>query len=36
MQHLTDALGALDVALSAEDMAALAAPYVPHPVSGHD
>lgn len=36
MQHLTDALGALDVTLSAEDMAALAAPYVPHPVSGHD
>ncbi len=36
MQHLTDALGALDVALSAEDMAALAAPYVPHPVSGHE
>ena len=36
MQHLTDALGALDVALSAEDTAALAAPYVPHPVSGHD
>jgi 1-deoxyxylulose-5-phosphate synthase len=36
MQHLEDALGALDVGLSAEDLAALEAPYVPHPVSGHE
>lgn len=36
MRHLDDALGALEVSLSAEDLAALAAPYVPHPVSGHD
>jgi aryl-alcohol dehydrogenase-like predicted oxidoreductase len=36
MQHLEDALGALDLALSAEDIAALEASYVPHPVSGHD
>jgi aryl-alcohol dehydrogenase-like predicted oxidoreductase len=36
MQHLEDALGALDLRLSAEDLAALTAPYVPHPVSGHD
>ena len=36
MGHLDDALGALGVALSAEDIAALEAPYVPHPVSGHE
>jgi len=33
-QHLADAIAALDVRLTAEDMAALEAPYVPHPVSG--
>jgi 1-deoxyxylulose-5-phosphate synthase len=36
MQHLDDALGALSVSLSADDLAALESPYVPHPVSGHD
>ena len=36
MQHLEDALGALQVSLSPEDLAALEAPYVPHPVSGHE
>jgi aryl-alcohol dehydrogenase-like predicted oxidoreductase len=36
MQHLKDALGALDLTLSADEIAALEAPYVPHPVSGHD
>ena len=36
MQHLEDALGALEVSLSPEDLAALEAPYVPHPVSGHE
>ncbi len=33
--HLSEALGALDVALSDEEKAALEAPYRPHPVSGH-
>jgi aryl-alcohol dehydrogenase-like predicted oxidoreductase len=32
--HLTDAVGALQVKLSAEDIAALEAPYVPHNVAG--
>jgi aryl-alcohol dehydrogenase-like predicted oxidoreductase len=36
MQHLKDALGALDLTLSADEIGALEAPYVPHPVSGHD
>ncbi|WP_181707784.1 aldo/keto reductase [Chthonobacter rhizosphaerae] len=34
MSHLDDALSALGVTLSAEDIAALEAPYVPHPVAG--
>ncbi|GAP37412.1 aldo/keto reductase [Piscinibacter sakaiensis] len=33
--HLDDAVAALDLVLSAEERAALEAPYVPHPVSGH-
>jgi aryl-alcohol dehydrogenase-like predicted oxidoreductase len=33
-QHLDDAVGALSLALSDEDVAALEAPYVPHPVAG--
>ncbi len=33
-QHLTDAVGALTVKLSAEDIAALEAPYIPHDVAG--
>jgi aryl-alcohol dehydrogenase-like predicted oxidoreductase len=32
--HLEDAVGALSVKLSAEELAALEAPYVPHPVAG--
>jgi aryl-alcohol dehydrogenase-like predicted oxidoreductase len=32
--HLEDALSALAVRLSAEEVAALEAPYVPHPVAG--
>ncbi len=32
--HLTDAIAALDVRLTPEEIAALEAPYVPHPVSG--
>ena len=33
-QHLTDAIAAVDVALSAGEIAALEAPYQPHPVLG--
>ncbi|WP_068093025.1 aldo/keto reductase [Novosphingobium rosa] len=32
--HLADAIGALDVTLSADEIATLEAPYVPHPVNG--
>ena len=32
--HLTDALAALDVDLSDEEVAQLEAPYIPHPVVG--
>jgi len=32
--HLTDAVAALSLALTAEEIAALEAPYVPHPVAG--
>lgn len=35
-QHLEDAVGALSIKLSAEEMKALEEPYVPHPVAGHD
>jgi hypothetical protein len=35
MEHLNVAVGALDVSLSNEEMAALEASYVPHPVAGH-
>ena len=35
MQHLEDAAAAVDLKLSAEDIALLEAPYVPHPVLGH-
>jgi aryl-alcohol dehydrogenase-like predicted oxidoreductase len=34
MEHLETAVGAVDVQLSKEEMAALEAPYVPHPVAG--
>ncbi len=34
MAQLEDALAALDVALSADELAELEAPYVPHPVAG--
>jgi aryl-alcohol dehydrogenase-like predicted oxidoreductase len=34
-QHLTDAVAAVGVTLSAEDVAALEAPYVPHEIAGH-
>ncbi|MDB5589352.1 MAG: putative aldo/keto reductase [Devosia sp.] len=34
-QHLTDAVASVGVKLSAEDVAALEAPYVPHEIAGH-
>jgi 1-deoxyxylulose-5-phosphate synthase len=34
--HVEDAVAALDVALSDEEIAALEEPYVPHPVLGHE
>jgi len=34
-QHLSDAVAALSVKLSAEDIAELEAPYVPHAIAGH-
>ena len=35
MPHLEDAIAALEITLSAEEMATLEAPYQPHPVLGH-
>ena len=35
MDHLEVAVGALAVKLSADEVAALEAPYVPHAVAGH-
>ncbi len=35
LKHLDDAAAALDVELSADEIAALEAPYVPHPIAGH-
>ncbi|MGH7329813.1 MAG: aldo/keto reductase, partial [Polyangiaceae bacterium] len=35
MQHLEDAVAALDVSLTKEEIEALEAPYVPHPIAGH-
>ena len=34
LSHLDDALGALDITLSAEDKASMEEPYTPHPVLG--
>jgi aryl-alcohol dehydrogenase-like predicted oxidoreductase len=34
LEHLDDALGALEVRLSSEEIVALEEPYVPHPVAG--
>jgi len=34
MEHLTDAVAALDVKLTEEEVKALEAPYAPHPVAG--
>ncbi len=36
LAQLEDALAALDLRLTAEEIAALEAPYVPHPVLGHN
>jgi 1-deoxyxylulose-5-phosphate synthase len=36
LEHLEDALAAAELTLSAEDIARLEEPYVPHPVIGHD
>lgn len=35
LRHLEDALAALDVTLSAEEVERLEEPYAPHPVLGH-
>ncbi|MBC7926334.1 MAG: aldo/keto reductase [Bryobacteraceae bacterium] len=35
MQHLDDALAALDLRLDADELRALEEPYMPHPVLGH-
>jgi aryl-alcohol dehydrogenase-like predicted oxidoreductase len=35
LEHLEDAVAAVDVTLSDEEVARLEAPYVPHPVLGH-
>jgi aryl-alcohol dehydrogenase-like predicted oxidoreductase len=35
LQHLDDAVAALEIELTAGEIAQLEAPYVPHPVSGH-
>jgi aryl-alcohol dehydrogenase-like predicted oxidoreductase len=35
MKHLDDAVAALDVQLSEEEVKKLEAPYVPHPIAGH-
>jgi aryl-alcohol dehydrogenase-like predicted oxidoreductase len=33
--HVEDAVAAVDITLSDDEIAALEAPYVPHPVLGH-
>jgi aryl-alcohol dehydrogenase (NADP+) len=34
-QHLSDAVAAVDLELTAEELQELSSGYVPHPVSGH-
>ena len=34
LEHLENAVGALEVHLAPEEVAALEAPYVPHPIAG--
>jgi aryl-alcohol dehydrogenase-like predicted oxidoreductase len=35
MPHLEQAIESLDVRLTDDDISALEAPYVPHPILGH-
>ena len=35
-QHLEDAVGALSIKLTPEELASLEQPYVPHPIAGHE
>ena len=35
VEHIDDAAKATNIELSADELAALAKPYVPHPVLGH-
>jgi aryl-alcohol dehydrogenase-like predicted oxidoreductase len=35
LEHIVDAVAATEVSLSADELARLEAPYVPHPVRGH-
>jgi hypothetical protein len=35
MVHLEEAIAAVDLKLSEDDVAAIEAPYKPHPVLGH-
>jgi aryl-alcohol dehydrogenase-like predicted oxidoreductase len=36
LHHLEDAVAALDVKLSKEEIEALEAPYIPHPIVGYE
>jgi aryl-alcohol dehydrogenase-like predicted oxidoreductase len=36
MGQLEDALAAVELTLTVQEIAALEAPYVPHPVAGHE
>jgi aryl-alcohol dehydrogenase-like predicted oxidoreductase len=36
ISHLEDAVGALSVKLTAEEIAFLEEPYIPHPIVGHN
>jgi aryl-alcohol dehydrogenase-like predicted oxidoreductase len=36
LQHVEDALAALELQLFEDEAASLEEPYVPHPVSGHE
>jgi 1-deoxyxylulose-5-phosphate synthase len=36
ISHLEDAVGALSVKLTQEEVAYLEEPYVPHPIVGHE
>jgi len=36
LKHVDDAVAALDIKLTPDEMAALEAPYIPKPVMGHE